>query len=94
MLHGCFTLLLVFVHVPTLLATFQGQLSIQPPHSSYSSDGKRLIENWDVGGDTQIFSNFLRLTDDRAVSVDGIRHGPTTYTYLVWNKFCMFDGTA
>eukprot|EP01138_Halocafeteria_seosinensis_P012719 gb/GECG01012995.1/.p1 GENE.gb/GECG01012995.1/~~gb/GECG01012995.1/.p1 ORF type:complete len:441 (+),score=63.45 gb/GECG01012995.1/:1-1323(+) len=58
--------LLLCFHVHSVVSTFQKGLSLQPPYTKYDESGNRIIDKWDVGGDAEVFNNFLRLTMDRA----------------------------
>src|SRR4051812_16304025 len=41
--------------------------SFEPPFKTYDSQGRRRIDNYIYGGDTDVNENFIRMTPDRAV---------------------------
>jgi hypothetical protein len=46
---------------------FLSAVSFRPPFSTFDSEGKRLIPNFETGGHVDLNENFIRLTPDRAV---------------------------
>lgn len=46
-------------------------LTFDPPFMEYDHFGKRSISSdWDVGGETKVMKNFVRLTPDQQVKID------------------------